>query len=274
MQRGAARRCSGCKTDTPSAGQGLGRAAFLDGRTRTLAVNDRMRPPISDDRLFELALEAFRHPPQSYYEWVDEMLARRRAQAPGAPAKPVASDPSTPRRPSTRRSAGSRWTPAQYRRGSARPAQSSSVVSRPATSPLPKTASSSLTSRRRSQIRLPPIPTGRTPSPTRPRTPQPKRSRRTSSTCATQRWDELSGMPGWRRTLRRAAGRGARGGSHGRVAQLPVAASGRSGAAYGDRRESDYTGDSIRCSRHSSRSRGYSDSDTATHHAFCVTARR
>jgi hypothetical protein len=37
-----------------------------------------MRPPISDDRLFDLALATFRHPPQSYYDWVDETLERRR----------------------------------------------------------------------------------------------------------------------------------------------------------------------------------------------------
>jgi hypothetical protein len=72
----------------------FGRPRSFDGRTGTFAVEHRMRPPISDDRLFELALEAFRHPPQSYYEWVDEVLARRRVQAPRAPAEPVASDPS------------------------------------------------------------------------------------------------------------------------------------------------------------------------------------
>jgi len=44
-------------------------------------VKHRMRPPISDDRLFDLALAAFRHPPQSYNDWVDEMLARRRGSS-------------------------------------------------------------------------------------------------------------------------------------------------------------------------------------------------
>lgn len=34
-----------------------------------------MHQPPTDDELFVLAREAFRNPPQSYYDWVDEMLA-------------------------------------------------------------------------------------------------------------------------------------------------------------------------------------------------------
>jgi hypothetical protein len=38
------------------------------------------RPP-TDDGFLALALEAFRNPPQSYYDWVDQMLAQRRFDA-------------------------------------------------------------------------------------------------------------------------------------------------------------------------------------------------
>jgi hypothetical protein len=40
-----------------------------------------MHQPPTDDELVELALEVFRNPPQSYYDWVDEMLAQRRFDA-------------------------------------------------------------------------------------------------------------------------------------------------------------------------------------------------
>jgi hypothetical protein len=41
-----------------------------------------MHQPHGDDELVELALGAFRNPPQAYYDWVDAMLARRRVDAP------------------------------------------------------------------------------------------------------------------------------------------------------------------------------------------------
>jgi hypothetical protein len=37
-----------------------------------------MHQPPTDDELIDLALEDFRNPPQSYYDWVDAVLAHRR----------------------------------------------------------------------------------------------------------------------------------------------------------------------------------------------------
>jgi GrpB-like predicted nucleotidyltransferase (UPF0157 family) len=49
-----------------------------------------MHQPPTDGELFVLAREAFRNPPQSYYDWVDQMLTRRRfdARPPDRQARP------------------------------------------------------------------------------------------------------------------------------------------------------------------------------------------
>jgi hypothetical protein len=93
-----------------------------------------MHQPPTDDELFALAREVFRNPPQSYYHWVDEMLAQRRFDArpldnqvnqpEGRPPTPYSPSPNHPTRLEIR-SAVARIAPAN------RPTSSSASITLP-----------------------------------------------------------------------------------------------------------------------------------------------